>query len=125
MISPTLQAGSSSTDPLPTPLTLVAALSQASKTHPDLRIAWLNVSRAGIHLREVESSYSISSLLELQARVASSATVSGVAFEDDSRFGLVIRKRLSDFGRTASRHMAASAAVRGEEITYQVRRNRT
>ena len=64
MISPTLRAdSSSSTDPLPTPLTLVAALSQASKTHPDLRIAWLNVSRAGIHLREVESSYSVNSLL--------------------------------------------------------------
>ena len=51
MISPTLQADSSSTDPLPTPLTLVAALSQACKAHPDLRIAWLNVSRAGLHLR--------------------------------------------------------------------------
>ena len=121
--SPTVKADSSSTEPLPTPLTLVDALSQLSESHPNLRIAWLNVSRAGIHLREVESSYSVNSLLELQPRVASSASVSSGDFEDDSRFGVVIRKRLSDFGRTASRHMAASAAVRGEEITYQVRRN--
>ena len=123
MASPMLQADSSSTVPLPTPLTLVDALSLANDSHPDLRIAWANVSRAGIRLREVESSYGVNTLLELQPRVASSASVSGVDFEDDSRFGLVIRKRLSDFGRSASRHVAASAAVRGEEAAYQVRRN--
>ena len=123
MASPVLQADSSSTVPLPTPLTLVDALSLANDSHPDLRIAWANVSRAGIRLREVESSYGVNTLLELQPRVASSASVSGVDFEDDSRFGLVIRKRLSDFGRSASRHVAASAAVRGEEAAYQVRRN--
>ncbi len=123
MASPVLQADSSSTVPLPTPLTLVDALSLANDSHPDLRIAWANVSRAGIRLREVESSYGVNTLLELQPRVASRASVSGVDFEDDSRFGLVIRKRLSDFGRSASRHVAASAAVRGEETAYQVRRN--
>ena len=123
MASPMLQADSSSTVPLPTPLTLVDALSLANDSHPDLRIAWANVSRAGIRLREVESSYGVNTLLELQPRVASRASVSGVDFEDDSRFGLVIRKRLSDFGRSASRHVAASAAVRGEEAAYQVRRN--
>ena len=125
MASPMLQADSSSTVPLPlpTPLTLVDALSLANDSHPDLRIAWANVSRAGIRLREVESSYGVNTLLELQPRVASSASVSGVDFEDDSRFGLVIRKRLSDFGRSDSRHVAASAAVRSEEAAYQVRRN--
>ena len=123
MASPMLQADSSSTVPLPTPLTLVDALSLANDSHPDLRIAWANVSRAGIRLREVESSYGVNTLLELQPRVASSASVSGVDFEDDSRFGLVIRKRLSDFGRSDSRHVAASASVRSEEAAYQVRRN--
>ena len=123
MASPVLQADSSSTVPLPTPLTLVDALSLANDSHPDLRIAWANVSRAGIRLREVESSYGVNTLLELQPRVASRASVSGVDFEDDSRFGLVIRKRLSDFGRSASRHVAASASVRSEEAAYQVRRN--
>jgi len=123
MASPVLQADSSSTVPLPTPLTLVDALSLANDSHPDLRIAWANVSRAGIRLREVESSYGVNTLLELQPRVASSASVSGVDFEDDSRFGLVIRKRLSDFGRSDSRHVAASASVRSEEAAYQVRRN--
>ena len=123
MASPVLQADSSSTVPLPTPLTLVDALSLANDSHPDLRIAWANVSRAGIRLREVESSYGVNTLLELQPRVASSASVSGVDFEDDSRFGLVIRKRLSDFGRSASRLVAASASVRSEEAAYQVRRN--
>ena len=123
MASPVLQADSSSTVPLPTPLTLVDALSLANDSHPDLRIAWANVSRAGIRLREVESSYGVNTLLELQPRVASRASVSGVDFEDDSRFGLVIRKRLSDFGRSASRLVAASAAVRSEEAAYQVRRN--
>ena len=123
MASPMLQADSSSTVPLPTPLTLVDALSLANDSHPDLRIAWANVSRAGIRLREVESSYGVNTLLELQPRVASRASVSGVDFEDDSRFGLVIRKRLSDFGRSASRHVAASASVRSEEAAYQVRRN--
>ena len=71
----------------------------------------------------MESSYGVNTLLELQPRVASSASVSGVDFEDDSRFGLVIRKRLSDFGRSDSRHVAASASVRSEEAAYQVRRN--
>ena len=125
MASPVLQADSSSTVPLPlpAPLTLVDALSLANESHPDLRIAWANVSRAGIRLREVESSYGVNSLLEIQPRVASKASVSDVDFEDDSRFGLVIRKRLSDFGRSASRHVAASAAVRGEEAAYQARRN--
>ena len=125
MASPVLQADSSSTVPLPlpAPLTLVDALSLANESHPDLRIAWANVSRAGIRLREVESSYGVNSLLAIQPRVASKASVSDVDFEDDSRFGLVIRKRLSDFGRSASRHVAASAAVRGEEAAYQARRN--
>ena len=54
--SPALQADSSSTEPLPVPLTLADALSLASESHPDLRIAWANVSRDGIHLQEVESS---------------------------------------------------------------------
>ena len=123
MASPVLQADSSRTVPLPRPVALVDALSLANDSHPDLRIAWANVSRAGIRLREVESSYGVNTLLELQPRVASSASVSGVDFEDDSRFGLVIRKRLSDFGRSDSRHVAASASVRSEEAAYQVRRN--
>ena len=85
MTSPTLHADSSSTELLPTPLTLVDALSLSSESHPDLRIAWANVSRAGIRLQEVESSYGVNSLLELQPRVASRASVSGVDFEDARR----------------------------------------
>ena len=50
MASPVLQADSSSTAPLPVPLTLADALSLANESHPDLHIAWANFSRTGIRL---------------------------------------------------------------------------
>ena len=85
---------------LPVPLTLLDALTFAGESHPQLRAAQAAVGFAEIHLREVQASYGIDVTLDLQPRVTSRATLRGADFENDSRYGIVVRKRLSDFGRS-------------------------
>jgi outer membrane protein TolC len=72
----------------------------------------------------VESSFGASVLLELQPRAASKASVSGVDFEDDSRYGLVWRKRLTDFGRSASRREVAGATLEAKQAIYEAGHDR-
>ena len=109
---------------LPEPLRLVDALLAVSETHPHLQMAHTQVAAAQIRLEQVESSYGLDAFVELQPRFASKASVSGVDFEDDSRYGLVLSKRLMDFGRSESEKEAASAALKAQQVAFLVRRDR-
>ena len=108
---------------LPVPLTLLDALTFAGESHPQLRAAQAAVGLAEIHLREAQASYGIDVTLDLQPRVASRAALRGANFENDSRYGIVVRKRLSDFGRSTSRRKAAATAMKGEELAYRLARD--
>ena len=111
-------------EPLPQPLTLQDALRLSGENHPNLRLARAGVLAAQIRLKKVESSFGASVLLELQPRAASKASVSGVDFQDDSRYGLVWRKRLTDFGRSASRREVAGATLEAKQAIYEARHGR-
>ncbi|MBT4393703.1 MAG: TolC family protein, partial [Acidiferrobacteraceae bacterium] len=111
-------------EPLPQPLTLQDALRLSGENHPNLRLARAGVLAAQIRLQKVESSFGASVLLELQPRAASKASVSGVDFQNDSRYGLVWRKRLTDFGRSASRREVAGATLQAKQAIYEARHGR-
>ena len=105
--------------PLPQPLTLEFALSLADAPHPRLE-----ASRAALALARAEAA-------EAAATDDATAVLSGVlawAEEDnfgedeDHEVGLAVRKRLYDFGYTASRREAAEALVRGSESSLVDRR---
>ncbi len=110
--------------PLPEPLTLTDALLLGITAHPDLAIAQSRVTAAEIQLGKVDSSYGFDAFVELQPRLSSRAALEAVDFEDDSRYGLVVKKRLTDFGRTERRKEAARSDVAANQARFVTRRDR-
>ena len=110
--------------PLPEPLTLSDALLIGTQSHPELVMAQNQVAAAEISLGKVDASYGVNAFVELQPRLASRAAADSVDFQDDSRYGLVIRKRLTDFGRTESRKEAAQSEIRATQARFVTRLDR-
>ena len=110
--------------PLPEPLTLADALLLGTTAHPDLMIAQSRVIAAEIQLGKVDSSYGFDAFVELQPRLSSRASSDEVNFEDDSRYGLVVKKRLTDFGRTESRKEAARSDIAANQARFVTRLDR-
>jgi len=110
--------------PLPEPLTLTDALLLGTTAHPELMIAQSRVTAAEIQLGKVDSSYGFDAFVELQPRLSSRASSAEVDFQDDSRYGLVVKKRLTDFGRTESRKEAARSEIVANEARFVTRRDR-
>ena len=110
--------------PLPEPLTLTDALRLGATAHPELMMAESEVNAAKINLGKVDSSYGFDAFVELQPRLSSRAALDHVDFEDDSRYGLVVKKRLTDFGRTERRKEAARLDVAATEARFVIRRDR-
>jgi len=111
-------------EPLPEPLTLQAALSAGLQGHPEMDLAKAQLRAAQIRLNQAESSYGFDAFVELQPRAASRASNSGVDFQNDSRYGLVLDKRLSDFGRTKSRISAAQFEIDARSAGLLAQRDR-
>ena len=107
--------------PLPEPLTLSDALVIGTQSHPELVMAQNQVAAAEISLGKVDASYGVNAFVELQPRLASRAAADSVDFQDDSRYGLVIRKRLTDFGRTESRKEAAQSDLVATQARFVTR----
>ncbi len=110
--------------PLPEPLTLTDALLLGATAHPELMMAESEVNAAKIKLRKVDASYGFNVFLELQPRLSSPSASDETDFEDDSRYGLVVKKRMTDFGRTESRKKAARSDVASNEARFVVQRDR-
>jgi len=110
--------------PLPEPLTLADALLLGTTAHPELMIAQSRVIAAEIQLGKVDSSYGFDAFVELQPRLSSRASSDHVNFEDDSRYGLVVTKRLTDFGRTESRKEAARSDIAANQARFATRLDR-
>jgi len=116
--------GGSAEPPLPEPLTLTDALLLGATAHPELMMAESGVNAAKINLGKVDASYGFNAFVELQPRLSSRAASDELDFEDDSRYGLVVKKRLTDFGRTESRKEAARSDVAANEARFVTRRDR-
>ena len=110
--------------PLPEPLTLSAALLIGTQSHPELVVAKNQVAAAEISSGKVDASYGVNAFVELQPRLSSRAAADSVDFQDDSRYGLVIRKRLTDFGRTESRKKAAQSDIAATQARFVTRLDR-
>jgi len=110
--------------PLPEPLTLSDALLIGTQSHPELVVAQNQVAAAEISSGKVDASYGVNAFVELQPRLSSRAAVDSVDFQDDSRYGLVIRKRLTDFGRTESRKEAAQLDIAASQARFVTRLDR-
>ncbi|MBT3429460.1 MAG: TolC family protein [Proteobacteria bacterium] len=110
--------------PLPEPLRLTDALRLGATAHPEIMMAESGVNAAKINLGKVDSSYGFDAFVELQPRLSSRAASDDVNFNDDSRYGLVVKKRLTDFGRTESRKEAARSDVAANEAHFVTRRDR-
>ena len=110
--------------PLPEPLTLSDALLIGIQSHPKLVVAQSQVAEAEISSGKVDASYGVNAFVELQPRLSSRAAADNVDFQDDSRYGLVIRKRLTDFGRTESRKEAAQSDIAASQARFVTRLDR-
>ena len=126
LLCPTLVLGDEERipPPLPEPLTLSDALLIGTQSHPELAVAQNQVAAAEISLGKVDASYGVNAFVELQPRLSSRAAADSVDFQDDSRYGLVIRKRLTDFGRTESRKEAAQSDIAASQARFVTRLDR-
>ena len=110
--------------PLPEPLPLSDALLIGIQSHPNLVVAQSQVAEAEISSGKVDVSYGVNAFVELQPRLSSRAAADNVDFQDDSRYGLVIRKRLTDFGQTESRKEAAQSDIAASQARFVTRLDR-
>ena len=108
---------------LPEPLSLQDVLSFFDADHPSLVSARTRVDLAVNRLERARSSYGWTAYADLQPRLASKAARPGHDFDDDSRYGIVVRKRLTDFGRSDSRQTSAVAALDSERQEYALERH--
>jgi outer membrane protein TolC len=105
--------------PLPEPLTLDYALSQVNITHPDLQVGEAAVKAARAEQQLVESDTGIRSRIIGRLRWVQPPSYNPDQTHDDHRLGLVVDKKLYDFGRTSSRREAVQQNIESQQILYE------
>jgi len=105
--------------PLPEPLTLAYALSQVDITHPDLRINEAAIKAARAEQQQVESDTGIESRIIGRLRWVEPPSFNPDRSHDDHRLGILVNKKLYDFGRTKSRLQAAQQNIESQQILYE------
>lgn len=103
---------------LPDPLTLEHALSMADELHPDLAVMQADVLSAEAARRRVDAATDINAYIEGRLQYVDPPALSPTQSNDDHRLGLIIRKELYDFGRSASQSNAAQAEIAGRQMLY-------
>jgi len=101
--------------PLPSPLTLEAALGFADAPHPDIETQRVALELERANLSAVRARYGLTAYFDLVPRWSDPATESGHDLINDSFASLVLSKKLYDFGRTRSLEESAQARVAGRE----------
>ncbi len=109
----------SSVAPLPTPLTLDAAMQSVAQTHPDLIVAQSQIQLSNAKLLQADSTYGFRAFILGEARYIEPSRIAIDQSQNDSRVSLVAQKRLYDFGRTANAEKAAMAEVKSSEWLYK------
>ena len=105
--------------PLPEPLTLEYALSQLDITHPDLRINEAAIKAARAEQQQVESDRGIKSRIIGRLRWVEPPSFNPDRSHDDHRLGILVDKKLYDFGRTTSHLQAAQQNIESQQILYE------
>ncbi len=98
-------------EPLPQPLTLPQALNLADAHHPAIQEARAREAGAGAVLLAEESSDDLRILLEGRLQYLEPSTLSSYQENNDSRLGLLVEKRLYDFGYTRARRESARSSL--------------
>jgi len=101
--------------PLPEPLTLKAALAQATDNHPDIARQFAALSLAEANLAESRSEDDATLDLSLQGRHIDPADTALNQEHNDSRAKLILRKTLYDFGRSSQSANAGERFVESRE----------
>ena len=101
--------------PLPEPLTLKAALAQATDKHPDIARQFAEFSLAEAELSESRSRDDATLDLSLQGRFIDPASIALNQEHNDSRAKLVLYKTLYDFGRSSQATHAGERFVESRE----------
>ncbi len=104
--------------PLPEPLTLEQALSFADAEHPQVLEAQSEVERARAIRDGVDASDNWNADVEGRLQWVDPSPRVEDQGHNDSKIGLVLSKRLYDFGRTSSALAAADSALHGSELLY-------
>lgn len=105
--------------PLPEPLTLEFALSQVDIIHPDLQIKAAAIEVARAEQQQLESDTGINTMIVGRLRWVQPPSWSPDQSHDDNRLGLVVEKKLYDFGRTESSLQAVQQNVESQKIMYE------
>ena len=105
--------------PLPEPLTLDYALSQVNITHPDLQVGEAAVKAARAEQQLVESDTGIRSRIIGRLRWVEPPSFNPDRTHDDHRLGILVDKKLYDFGRTSSRIQAVQQNIESQQILYE------
>ncbi|MCB1802048.1 MAG: TolC family protein [Gammaproteobacteria bacterium] len=102
-------------EPLPSPLTLDAALRLAASSLPDIELALAGREASAAALAEAESLSGVRLSAIGRLRAVRPSHVSDDPDNNDSSAQLLLRKRLYDFGYSAAREQAARLAGEGDE----------
>ena len=105
--------------PLPQPLTLDYALSQVNITHPDLQVTEAAIKAAQAEQQLVESDTGIKSRIIGRLRWVEPPSFNPDRTHDDHRVGILVDKKLYDFGRTSSRLQAVQQNIESQQILYE------
>lgn len=105
--------------PLPEPLTLEYALSQADIDTPKIQLSQAEVDAAIARLQEADSSNNVRSWVEARLRYIEPPSFSPDRSHHDNRLGVFVTKKLYDFGRHGSKLDAARKSVEGQRLLYQ------
>jgi outer membrane protein TolC len=105
--------------PLPEPLTLDFALSQVDITHPDLQVGEAAINAARAEQQLVESDTGIKSRIIGRLRWVEPPSFNPDRTHDDHRLGILVDKKLYDFGRTSSRLQAVQQNIESQQILFE------
>ncbi len=102
--------------PLPDPLSLEQALRLADSKHPDLLIAEAAVQYARAKSQLVDSENGVKARVFARAQLIQPNEIAFDQSHNDSRLGLVVSKRLYDFGRSKGKVAASEAELQSREF---------
>lgn len=105
-------------EPLPEPLSLEQALELADSGHPELVVAESGVERAQALREGVEAIDNWRADLEGRLQWVEPSPRLADQGNEDHKIGLVLSKRLYDFGRTDSALAAAESELRSSRLLY-------
>ncbi len=101
---------------MPDPLTLEAALSFADRPHPQVQVGEAELEAAEADSLDARAETGLRSWVEARLRYTDPLFPTQDGRRDDNRIGIVVAKRLYDFGRSRALETAADLEVTGRRL---------